>query len=446
MKIKNIDADVIELLKKGGNAFLLRILGILSLYGFTLYVTNVYGAEVYGEYAFFFALLKLLGVVVVFGLDTVMLRYGSAFISKQDWGNVSVLTKDIYKTTALLGLAVVCVLLFFGDIISFFLDIPIAHVYYLGITILPYGFYKINSQSYRANKEINLFAFFEYILLPLLTFSVVIVLPIVVKDQKPTDLIITSFILSIILLMISSTLFWLYRVRENNDTIGIRPEILSLNNSMLNILSQGLPFLLASSSLFIAPLVVQMFLKFFLGSGDLGIYDAVFKVAQLTMLPLIAINMFIAPKISDFYTNDNPEALKSLAQNSTWLVLISTLPIILIVFIFAKPISGLFGSEFISGATALRVLAVGQFVNALTGPVGIILQMTENQNSFKNIVAITITFSLLIAFFLIPVLGILGAAVANMLFQSAVNIWCLFEVNRKLKFNTLGRGSLRFFR
>ena len=75
---------------------------------------------------------------------------------------------------------------------------------------------------------------------------------------------------------------------------------------------------------------------------------------------------------------------------------------------------GLFGEEFKTGTLALMFLTTGQFVNAASGSVALILGMTGKEKFASYVILIATIINFMLNFVLIPKLGINGAAVASM--------------------------------
>lgn len=101
---------------------------------------------------------------------------------------------------------------------------------------------------------------------------------------------------------------------------------------------------------------------------------------------------------------------------------------LLIFLIFPKSILGIFGEEFRTGAIALMILTIGQFVNAASGSVGYILQMTGKQRLFQYIILFASIVNAYLNFILIPQIGIVGAAIASCIAVSIINIIPLFLI------------------
>lgn len=61
------------------------------------------------------------------------------------------------------------------------------------------------------------------------------------------------------------------------------------------------------------------------------------------------------------------------------------LPIVGFMLIFPERLMWLFGEQFKSGANLLRIFALGQFVNVMTGCVGYLLSMSGHERVLRNV-------------------------------------------------------------
>jgi O-antigen/teichoic acid export membrane protein len=110
-----------------------------------------------------------------------------------------------------------------------------------------------------------------------------------------------------------------------------------------------------------------------------------------------------------------------------WIVRLS-LPAFAALLVFPGELLRLFGGAFAIGAAVTTVLAVGQLVNAATGPCGTVLNMSGrvSVNMWDNVAALVL--NLLLNLWLIPAYGIVGAAVAWAVSLAAVNVARVVQV------------------
>jgi O-antigen/teichoic acid export membrane protein len=95
------------------------------------------------------------------------------------------------------------------------------------------------------------------------------------------------------------------------------------------------------------------------------------------------------------------------------------------------------GTEAISGGTTLIIVSIGVLFSAMAGNVDQILNMTENQNIFRNITIFSFFVNLILSYLLIPKYNIEGAAIASLITNILINVLCLYFIKKKLGFYTL---------
>jgi len=91
----------------------------------------------------------------------------------------------------------------------------------------------------------------------------------------------------------------------------------------------------------------------------------------------------------------------------------------------------------------LRILAVGEFVNVISGSVGYLLQMTGKEKIFRNNVIISSMILVVLGPFVIPFWGVTGAALLTALAVATQNLLSVYQVKKELGFNTLDVLSKR---
>jgi O-antigen/teichoic acid export membrane protein len=102
----------------------------------------------------------------------------------------------------------------------------------------------------------------------------------------------------------------------------------------------------------------------------------------------------------------------------------------------------LFGENYLSGRSALFILCVGQLVNAATGSVGVLLNMTGHERAMVISVGMSAGLNICLNIFLIPRWGIDGAAVATIISLTFVNLVKVRWAYRYLGINVTCCGQL----
>ncbi len=174
----------------------------------------------------------------------------------------------------------------------------------------------------------------------------------------------------------------------------------------------------------------------FLGPDQVGVYSAAVRTAMLVSLVLFSVNALAGPRIAYLHAQGRLEDLQALVSDvSLWFFWPSLVAVLFLVF-FGDRVLGLFGPGFAAAHGALAVLAFGQLLNAATGPVGLLLNLTGHQNvSFWVYLSFAVAGVVLNAA-LIPPFGIMGAAVATAATIGSLNLALVAVARRRLGINS----------
>ena len=206
-----------------------------------------------------------------------------------------------------------------------------------------------------------------------------------------------------------------------------------INNLPLkNILSLSLPMLMTTSMYFIIGKSGMIILGMYRPEAEVGYYSIATTLASLTVFALQAVNSMSAAKFSELHHSNKIDELFHVARKSAKLIFWATLPILLCFVIFGKSIITLFyGQAFSVAYPALFLLALGQFVDSISGSSGMFMNMTGHQIALRNIMASAAVINVILSLLLIPSYGMIGAAFACMISVSSWNIFTLIFIKRK---------------
>jgi O-antigen/teichoic acid export membrane protein len=93
---------------------------------------------------------------------------------------------------------------------------------------------------------------------------------------------------------------------------------------------------------------------------------------------------------------------------------------------------GLFGSKFTEGNLVLIILVIGQLVNASTGSVGVLLNMSGNQKIYRRAILTVISIYIVTSPIATYFFGMLGTAATTSFCVILINVWLVFSVKKKL--------------
>ena len=184
----------------------------------------------------------------------------------------------------------------------------------------------------------------------------------------------------------------------------------------------------------------KVLLGFYLNPKLVGIYVIASSLSALIPIILQSVNQIFAPVIADLHAKRKQVVLGKLFQTLTKWVVALTLPLAFVIIIFAVPLLRIFGTGFVAGWPVLVIGAAGQLVNCGVGSVGYLLLMSGNQKRLMRVQFVMAGVSVLVNLFLIPVLGIVGAAIAAVSVNIAGNLWNLLEVRKALGISPYNRS------
>lgn len=187
----------------------------------------------------------------------------------------------------------------------------------------------------------------------------------------------------------------------------------------------------------------RLVLGYYLPSADVGVYNVVVLLATLATLFTFSFNAIFSPMIAEVYHRGSVDLMKSLLHAITRWILVLTLPMFAWLFVSGEGILSIFGEEFVRGYWALAVLAAAQVLEGAGGTVASCLAMTKYQryNVYNILVMAVVSVGLNV--YLVPRMGIGGAAVATGAAIALVNAARLIQGNLLLKVFPYDRTSLK---
>jgi O-antigen/teichoic acid export membrane protein len=393
---------------------------------YSVIVARFYGAELVGIIAMLNTFLMLTTLFTVMGTNTSILR-----LIPEHLANYSVTSAlKVYRKTQymiiIFSLVTGSLFFYFADLIadkvfskpylSFYFAIAAGFIVFKSLMLF-------NTHAVRGLKLIRAFAFM-LVLPQSFNLILLILLSLFWSNRNiPVYAMLGGFTLTGIMGWIIMEHTFLKRIQPND---AIRPM------SVWKILSISLPMFMTGTMVLVIGEIGVIMLGMLRSEAEVGYYSIAIKIATLASFILQSINSMAAPKFSELFHSGNIDELFHVAKKSSKLIFWTTLPVLFGIVIFGKPIlSIIFGNEFGVAYPALLFLAIGQFVNAISGSTGYFLNMTGNQNIFKNIMLIATLINIVLNLVLISNFGITGAAISAMISLSFWNIAALHYIKSK---------------
>jgi len=397
-------------------------LGLIS----SIIIARLYGAEIIGIVAVLNSFLMLATIFTVLGTNTSILRLIPEHLVKYSPTSAS----KIYRKTQYL---VICVSLVTGVLffscanliadkvfnkphLSFYFALAAVFIVFKSLMLL-------NTQAVRGLRLIRTFAFM-LIMHQVFNLVLLLLLGLLVSSRD------VPVYAQLFAYALTGIIGW--AVMEYSFRKRMAPKDAIHSMPAREILSISLPMLMTAAMNFIIGHTGVIMLGMFRSEAEVGYYAVAVKLATLTVLVLQAVNSMAAPKFSELFHSNKMDELFHLAKKSAKLIFWTTSPILLGFLVFGKPILKFaYGTPFSVAYPAMVFLAIGQFINSISGATGLFMNMTGNEKIFRNIMLISAVLNIGINIVLIPGHGILGASVAAMVSITFWNITTLIYIKMK---------------
>jgi len=426
-----LDGQISEVLSKAAIAFFFRILGAVAQFSFIVVLARIFGAEGMGMYVLALSVTVVAAAVSRWGLDQAALKHIAVAAEAQEWGRV----RKIFLSAFVLVLSassIVTLLLFpaSGWIVGTFFSQPemTNTLQIMLLSIIPFSLLNLIAECMRALKNIAAHTLVQVVLIPLFSMATLLLL-------QHTDVDISAaayaYLASCITVAVFALLYWRRIVKDGSDSD------MSVMDAGRQLLQTANPMALTAIIGIAMSFSETVLLGVFRSASEVGVYAAALRLALLVNFVLVAFNSILAPKFATMFHQKNIDEIEKLVAKSIMLMLVLTLPVFTVCIFMPEYILQLFGAEFAIGSIALIILALGQLVNVMTGPVGILLLMTGHERRMRKNSIISAGLGLLAGLLFIPYFGVNGAAlsaVVGILVLQGLSVW---SVSKYLKINVL---------
>lgn len=395
------------------SSFGLKIAGSGLSFGLSVILARCLGTVGWGIYAYAMTWTNLLSIPATLGIDQLIVREMAVYRARSRqklmagllrWSNSLVLGTAI--ALALVAVAVV----WRRD------SHELVTAVVLAMTILPLASLRnLRLGAMRGLDRIVLGQIPDAVLAPLITIVLTSLVYFLLPDRLNVFWVLGIKIVATAITFIIGTL-WL--VRSLPPAVKqIKPQYRSRS-----WLVSALPFMFLGTVELINSRIDIIMLGGIEGAAAVGIYAAIAGIAQLTAFIHQASLGVLGPTIATLYSQGKIRQLEQLIQQSILAVFTASLLIGGTVIGFSNYLLLIFGSEFVTGSTAMNILIGGQIFNALTGPVGLVLNMTGHQRQTAIATASSAALNIVLNALLIPRWGIVGAAIATTASMVIINV------------------------
>lgn len=407
-------------------------IGRVLAYTTQVVVAKAYGPAALGFYALGTTLVWLTSVLAQFGIDTGVVRYVAHYRAEEDVSRI--------RGTIILSICV-----------TFVTSLGVATLIFLGADFLA-------NNVYQKPFMVSVLRIFS-VSLPLFTLLSITAFAIggfqtiggahkhgtyVRQVFQP----LINLVLIVIFYLLGARILGAGLAYVISMAIGCAIALYYLRRVFPQIIDGGTPAKYEPKALFSTsgPMVVANVMPYvgnwtaltvlgiFSTSSDVGIFNAASRTGTLSALVLFAFSGIFSPIASNLYKRGSLGNLGNLYKDVSLWAFTGSLVVFLLTVFLGRDIMVIFGPAFVPGWSALVVVAGAQLFSSSVGLTDRLLSMTGHQKIVMFATVGSTILGVAVSFVLIPIYGILGAAVATAVLIVCSNTITLLAVWWRLGF------------
>lgn len=380
----------------------LKGFGAAASFGLNLLISRALGAEGVGTYQIALSTAALLAVASCMGLDTVVLRSVAIARRTGDLGAAKVAIGKAVSVVAGLGLA-------FGLAMAA-LSYPLTHwamgrpslflpMLIMAAAVPTVALVRTISASIRATGSVLLSQSLDGISYTGLTVAILALLWLATGS-------VPGLAPEVVYASASTVVaaFALFKIRAMTRTWPQGTQTVSLKS--------GLRIAVIYLAAYLCDWIAVVTLGAWHGPAEAGIYRVAVQFGLLFTLVRNSFDQMVGSHIAARYADKDYKGMLRIAQKTGLAGGLLCLPLLIAILVFPQFLLGLFGPDFVRGASALMILAIGQFIAVTVGPIGTVLDMSHREHIAMRIEIAVSVLTIALFFALVPWLDLLGAAIA----------------------------------
>lgn len=392
-------------------------------------LARLLGPGEFGNYALIMAVANLAAIVATLGLPALATREIARHEARQEWGLLKGVVHVSHGWTLMavvIILIAVALLIVPGWVLSQF-NWP---VLVLAGVLVPLGaFGQLRAATLRGLHRVILADIPELLIRPFLVFALACWAYLVFGRIGTAEAVMYQMVAALVSVVIGGWL--LYRHM---------PDVVSKAASQSDIrfwLKEASPFFLLTIIGLLEGQVGIYLLGYLSESGQVAFFQVANQLASLVVLGLTAVNLPLQPKLVKARAAGNTREAQRLVTEATKMGSVLALMAALLLIPFSGVFIAIYGQGYKEAADVLRVIVIGQVVNALSGPCGLVLAATGHQKLALYGISAALVVNALVCVWLVPAQGALGAAWAMLCSLVVWNALLVFWAKRHSGIETI---------
>lgn len=426
-----IPADLKSLVSSGLSKSLASLLIKVATAGLT-YLTYVVLSRTmsvldYGNFAVGLSLATVLSIVALLGQQTVVLRLWPEAMLKGDTEAAVTAVRAGSALTILASLAVGALLFAGALLVNTVRPQPdgVLHFVAAAVLVLPLSLAEFQSSALRAQGSLwTALVPRDLLWRIVLPLAVLLLATAGIRLDGPQALLLSAALLLAALL--AQLLLAAQKQRPLAPRFAELQKFWAQHASVSRWLLYGA--IISTVALNIDTLVVGILVD----ESSAGIYFNASRTAGLMTLFTYAATLVVAPMLARFFREGDMRKAQAITVVSAWSGFAFSVFAFLCFLGFGRQILTIFGPSYADGWAILIILSIGLLFDAATGSSPSAMMMTGHERAYVAISGVTTLLGLVAQIAIIPVYGIVGAALANMAVRIVTQVlcgwWCITRI------------------
>ncbi len=422
------------ILKQTNWSIIGAVFGFVIGFFIKIYIIDIVGLADWGKYVIAQTFSSFSETVLSIGIPFVIIKFVPGFI-ENNISKASRLSSIFLKYALLVGGFFITIIYFYSDLVNQYvyndisgldwilfvmcIHVPISMLF--GVVISLY-------RSVLRIKEIVIYGTFISV-----TLRAILTLIIFQFSDNIVHFIYVEIFTQILVLFI---LLYLFNKRE--FSLFVKSEFKEVINDDI-LVDYGKKMFFNSIIAFISGWALSFIISITLPSEDVGAYNILLSLAGLMTFLLINLNKVFAPAISKLYQESNFLELNRLYKKTTFFINILTIPLAVIIVIFADEILELYTTDMLNYRQYLFFMLIGGVFSLAAGSSGTMMIMAGLEKENLLIQIVRATMIIILSLFLIPKFGMLIVVILYVSFMFLVNASQLLYIYRFIKISPFSR-------
>lgn len=413
-------------LKNSFFTLIIRMAGVVTLFGLSTLMTRNIDEVYVGAYEFARVVLLTVATFGLLGTEQSILYFAGKLEAKNQTSQLKPVYFKMLKIIWICSLAVFIISFVIPESLLIAIGIKENLLYVLKKCIVILPFYSttiLNTETIRAYNKVTLSEWFRNIFkyIPIITGTLLIIF----KWVKVNTLL-DWYLYGFILLAVISFVVLLISMNKNSETT---PSTITSKD----IFKISYPMAISSFYTYLLMTIDVFLLAQFFNLHYTAYYAIAMKVMSILSMVIVGVNINYAPKIAVNYENKDFESLNRNLKEAAKTIAFLNFAVGLVLLFGGKFFLSFFGEHYTEALPAYNILIVTQMIVSLFGMVPMYMNMTGKQQTFHKIMGFAVLVNILSNVVLIPKFNMVGAAISytiTVLFWNVLVTYFSFKTDK----------------